>query len=306
MRSIFISLVFLVAIAAAQTDNCGQDCEPLFNSCKGQCTVCYPSRYYCGPGCSPVDQSAMRRLVADWGGPPCPYWGDEGCLPPEWKNETWDVCQWPGVSCFNSSNSEPVAFVTQFSIPGDPYPNPPAGYTGLTGSFNAGNLPEGITGTVDLRYNQLSVLNLVGVPSGVTALLLNNNSFTGVVDFTKLNSGLQTLDLSNNKLTGPADLSNLPGSMQTLDLSNNRFSGVVQLSNLPVSMQTLDLSNNQFSGVPDLTKLPAYILTVDLRNNQFCGGSTLTPVTCSQLLLDSTVKCVFAYDGASLVTFPAC
>ena len=367
------------------------DCGNISRGCPQP--VCYTHNdNLCGPGCSPVDQSAMRRLTGDWEGPTCKHDYDRGCIPAQWKNETVDVCNWPGASCIDQTNGKAVASVTNFlwSAYSD-------SATRITGTFSASNLPPNIT-NVDLSFQRFGTLTITELPSGVKSLVLNNIDATGSVDFTKLNSGLETLDVSFNSLTGVADLSNLPASMknlllrnnafstlkisnlpaslgpsldlsnnqfsgtlqlsnllaasiQTLDLSKNRFSGELQLSNLPASLQNLDLSfntftglaivnlpaslqnltlsnnqfsgmlqlpnlpaslqnldlsNNQFSGAPDLTKLPAYILTVDLRNNKFCGGSTLTPVTCTQLLLDPAVTCAFAYDGASLVTFPTC
>jgi len=147
---------------------------------------------------------------------------------------------------------------------------------------------------------------MCGTNNQCGVLDFSNNLFSGTLDLSNLVApSITTLDLSYNRFTD-FQLSNLPASLQNLTLSNNQFSGELQLTNLSPSLQALDLSSNQFSGVPDLTKLPAYILTLDLRNNKFCGGSTLTPVTCTQLLLDPAVKCAFAYNGASLVTFPTC
>ena len=150
----FILLIILGIIASAQSkeqvkceqcgacyDNvcpCSQIC-PALPVCYSSCDPDNPDCPQCGPGCSPIDQSTMRRLTADWEGPTCKDYYDRGCIPAQWKNETVDVCNWPGASCIDQTSSKAVASVTVFEWSAYSF-----SATRITGSFSASNLPPNI------------------------------------------------------------------------------------------------------------------------------------------------------------------
>ncbi|KZV23292.1 Leucine-rich repeat protein kinase family protein [Dorcoceras hygrometricum] len=225
----------------------------------------------------------------------------------EWDHQDLSPCNWPGISCNETTNRVTKIDLSDCNIAGDLFQNFSAltelSYLDLSMNTIGGVIAEDLSQCWNLRFLNLShnilygalnftsfgnleVLDLtlnrievdigLSIPENCDNLVvanISNNNFTGKVGgiFAKC-SNLKYLDLSANSLEG--DIWPELDRIEELSISQNKFSGTVPSSIFTrnCDLRLLDLSDNQLFGeFPAEISLCRGLEVLSLWGNKFTG-----------------------------------
>ncbi|XP_073295433.1 probable LRR receptor-like serine/threonine-protein kinase At1g74360 [Primulina huaijiensis] len=226
---------------------------------------------------------------------------------PQWDPQDLSPCNWPGISCNETTNRVTKIDLSDCSISGNLFQNFSAltelSYLDLSMNTIGGVIPEDLGQCLNIRFLNLShnilhgalnftalgnmeVLDLtlnriqvdirLSIPKNCDNLVVANisdNNFTGKVGgIFETCSNLKYLDLSANSLQGDIWLG--LDRIEELSISQNKFSGTVPSWSFTqnCSLRLLDLSDNQLLGeFPAEISLCRGLEVLSLWGNKFTG-----------------------------------
>ncbi|PHU29797.1 hypothetical protein BC332_01890 [Capsicum chinense] len=197
----------------------------------------------------------------------------------KWKGQ--DCCNWPGISCHNTTGRVKEIYLPGYYVDGD-NESPK-----IVSSTMSGSISSSISLLTSLEVLNLNKLvGLTGpIPQSIEVLknlkeiILHTNQLSGAIPeciFTNLTS-LTTLNLGNNLLTG--GISESIGNLQALKkltLSNNSLTGTIPHSITKIrSIFGINLDKNQLVGGIQCPSSPGQWPSINylvLENNRLTGS----------------------------------
>ncbi|XP_073015176.1 probable LRR receptor-like serine/threonine-protein kinase At1g74360 [Primulina eburnea] len=207
----------------------------------------------------------------------------------EWDHQELSPCNWPGISCNETTNRVTKVDLSDCNI--------------------SGNLFQNFSALTELSYLDLSLNTIGGVlPEdlgqcrNLRLLNLSHNILNGALNFTALGN-LEVLDLTLNRIQVDIGLS-IPKSCDNLvvaNISNNNFTGEVGgIFETCSNLKYLDLSANSLQG--DIWIGLDRIEELSISQNKFSGTvpSWIFTQNCSLRLLDFSDNQLFGEFPAEI------